>query len=48
VQAVTPVAITNYLLAERYQTDPTAVAGLVVVSTLISIGVIPVALALLI
>ena len=48
VQAVTPVAITNYLLAERYQTDPTAVAGLVVVSTLISIGVIPVVLALLI
>jgi len=44
LQALTPVAVTAYLLAERYQTDPTAVAALVVVSTLVAVGVMPLAL----
>jgi predicted permease len=47
IQAITPVAVTNYLLAARYDADPDAVAGLVVVSTLVSVAVIPAALALL-
>ena len=42
-----PVAVTNYMLAARYHRDPDAVAGLVVVSTLLSLGVIPAALAFL-
>ena len=45
IQALTPVAVTNYLLAARYDADPDAVAGLVVVSTLLSVAVIPLALA---
>ena len=48
LQAITPVAVTNYLLAARYDADPDAVAGLVVVSTLVSVGVIPLALAFLV
>jgi predicted permease len=47
IQAITPVAVTNYLLAARYDADPNAVAGLVVVSTLISVAVIPLTLAAL-
>ncbi len=47
LQAVTPVAVTNYLLATRYEADPEAVASLVVVSTILSIAVIPLALAAL-
>ena len=47
IQAVTPVAVTNYLLAARYDADPNAVAGLVVVSTLTSVAVIPLTLAAL-
>ena len=47
LQLIMPAAVTNYLLAERYQTQPGRVAGLVVVSTLISVAAIPVALAML-
>lgn len=47
LQLVMPVAVTNYMIAERYDADPQAVAGLVVVSTLMSVGVIPLVLALL-
>ena len=47
LQVTTPVAVTSYMLAERFQTDPNAVAGLVVVSTMLSIVVLPVTLAFL-
>ena len=47
LQAVMPVAVTNYMLAARYGAEPEVVAGLVVVSTLVSILVVPTALALL-
>ncbi len=47
LQLVMPVAVTSYLLATRYDAEPQAVAGLVVVSTLISVPAIPVVLALL-
>ncbi|MEP4194471.1 MAG: AEC family transporter [Aliishimia sp.] len=47
LQAATPVAVTSYLLAEKYGGDADAVAGLVVVSTLISVGTLPLLLALL-
>jgi predicted permease len=47
LQVATPVAVTSYLLAEKFQTDPDAVAGLVVVSTFLSIVVLPVTLAFL-
>ena len=46
VQVATPVAVTSYLLAEKYGVDADAVAGLVVVSTVMSVGFIPVLLAL--
>lgn len=47
LQIATPVAVTSYLLAEKYGADSEAVAGLVVVSTLISVGAIPLLLAVL-
>jgi hypothetical protein len=47
LQAIMPVAVTNYLLAARYDADPEAVAGLVVVSTLVCVAAIPAALAAL-
>ncbi len=47
LQLIMPVAVTSYLLAERYRAEPDKVAGTVVVSTLISVATIPVALALL-
>lgn len=47
LQLVMPVAVTNYMLAARYQREPDAVAGLVVVSTVLALGVIPAALAFL-
>jgi predicted permease len=43
-----PVAVTSYLLAEKYGADANAVAGLVVVSTLITVGISPVLIAFLI
>ncbi|MEM7472837.1 MAG: AEC family transporter [Pseudomonadota bacterium] len=48
LQATTPVAVTSYLLAAKYEADADPVAGLVVVSTLMSVGFIPLILAFLI
>lgn len=42
-----PVAVFNYLLAQRYDRAPEAVAGLVVISTLLAFATVPVLLALL-
>ncbi len=47
LQIATPVAVTSYLLAEKYGADAQSVAGLVVVSTLLSVLAIPVILAVL-
>lgn len=41
IQAAMPVAVFNYLFAERYQREPEAVAGMVVMSTLISFASVP-------
>ena len=41
LQVGTPVAVTNYMLAEKYGADADAVAGLVVVSTLMSVALLP-------
>lgn len=48
LQVATPVAVTSYLLAVKYEADSDAVAGLVVVSTLLSVAYIPLTLAFLI
>lgn len=48
LQVSTPVAVTSYLLAEKYGADSDAVAGLVVVSTLLSVILIPLLLAVLV
>jgi predicted permease len=45
MQVSTPVAVTSYLLAEKYGADAHEVAGLVVVSTLLSVITIPITLA---
>lgn len=47
LQVATPVAVSNYLLAEKYGADANAVAGLVVVSTLMAVGALPLILAAL-
>lgn len=47
LQLATPVAVTSYLLAERYRVDANAVAGMVVVSTLLSVVALPAILAVL-
>lgn len=47
LQMATPVAVTSYLLAERYDADPDAVAGLVMVSTLMSVATLPITLSFL-
>ena len=47
LQLIMPVAVTSYLLAERYQAEPDIVAGTVVMSSLISVMEISLALALL-
>lgn len=47
LQMATPVAVTSYLLAERYKADPDAIAGLVVVSTLMSVATLPITLSFL-
>lgn len=47
LQVATPVAVTSYLLAEKYGADAQSVAGLVVVSTLLSVGALPLLLAVL-
>lgn len=48
VQVTTPVAVTSYLLAEKYGRDAQPVAGLVVASTLISVLSLPLILAFVI
>lgn len=47
LQLATPVAVTSYLLAERYGVDADAVAGLVVVSTLMGVIALPITLSFL-
>lgn len=42
-----PVAVFNYLLAQRYERSPEVVAGLVVVSTLLAFATVPLLLAVL-
>ncbi|WP_170783072.1 AEC family transporter [Ruegeria lacuscaerulensis] len=46
LQLCTPVAVTSYLLAERFEADADAVAGLVMVSTVLSVGALPLILAI--
>lgn len=48
LQISTPIAVTSYLLAEKYGADAGEVAGLVVVSTLLSVITIPLTLAFLV
>jgi malate permease and related proteins len=45
LQVATPVAVTSYMLAAKYDARPDEVAGLIVVSTLISVPAIPLLLA---
>ena len=47
LQVATPVAVTSYMLAEKYGAAADEVAGLVVASTLMSVAALPVLLALL-
>ncbi len=47
LQVATPVAVTSYLLAEKYGADAQSVAGLVVASTLMSVAALPLLLAFL-
>lgn len=47
LQVATPVAVTSYLIAEKYRADAEAVAGLVVGSTLTAVVTIPLTLAFL-
>ena len=46
LQMSTPVAVTAYLLAERFDADSDAVAGMVMVSTLLSVAALPLILAI--
>jgi predicted permease len=48
LQVATPVAVTSYLLAEKYGADAQPVAGLVVASTLLSVLALPLILAFVI
>ena len=48
VQVTTPVAVTSYMLAEKYGADSDSVAGLVVVSTCLSVITLPLILAFVI
>jgi predicted permease len=41
-----PVAVTSYLLAERFEADADAVAGMVMVSTVLSVAALPGVLAI--
>lgn len=47
IQLATPVAVTSYLLAEKYGADAPSVAGLVMASTALSVISLPILLALL-
>lgn len=42
LQSTMPVAVFNYLFAQRYDTEPEAVAGAVVLSTVISFATMPI------
>lgn len=46
LQVATPVAVTSYMIAEKYGADAPSVAGLVVASTLMSVAALPLILAL--
>ncbi|MFT5549658.1 MAG: putative permease [Candidatus Azotimanducaceae bacterium] len=48
LQLAMPVAVTSYLLVEKYGADPETVAGLVVVSTAVSVITLPVMLVFLV
>jgi predicted permease len=48
IQSSMPVAVFNYLFAVRYKREPDAVAGLVVTSTFLSFGFLPILLMFLI
>jgi predicted permease len=48
LQCANPVAVYNYLFAQRWDNEPEAVAGVVVISTLLSLLTIPLLLAWLI
>lgn len=47
VQISTPVAVTSYMLAEKYGADADAVAGLVIASTLLAVITLPITLGFL-
>ncbi|WP_226689232.1 AEC family transporter [Ruegeria arenilitoris] len=47
LQMCTPVAVTSYLLAERFDADSDAVAGMVMLSTALSVGALPIILAII-
>ena len=47
LELATPVAVTSYLLAEKYGADAESVAGMVVVSTLMAVASLPILLGLL-
>lgn len=48
LQLSTPVAVTSYLLAEKYGADADAVAALVVASTMLAVATVPLTLAFLV
>lgn len=48
LQISTPVAVTSYMLAEKYGADADAVAGLVIASTIVSVASLPLTLGFLI
>lgn len=48
LQVTTPVAVTSYMMAEKYGADSDSVAGLVIASTLLSVITLPLTLAFLI
>jgi predicted permease len=47
MQIATPVAVTSYLLAQKYGADANEVAGLVIASTALSVFALPVLLGIL-
>lgn len=47
LQSAMPVAVFNYLLAQKYHCDPEQVAGMVVISTIVSFISLPFLLAYL-
>ena len=47
LQCSMPVAVYSYLLAQVWKTDPEQIAALVMVSTLLTLAVLPVILAVL-